>query len=142
MQRPCCDFHGLPDDFPGLSGLPSLPGSALDAVRHGRGGIVDDDERLARFITVYRAPRIEVWYFANPVKVAEFFEVRPAVAETMEQTSREACGPGKHQSGQGYLPSKRLSVMAWVSKNEARSPCCKRLALTQYAGPAHISTTG
>lgn len=136
------DFYGLPDDFPGLSGLPSLPGSASDAVRHVEGALSATMGRPARFIPFIVLHEFEAWYFANPIKVAEFFGT-PSVAETMEQASREAGGPENINQGKETHPSKRLErYMAWGFARPARSPCCKRLALTQYAGLVRISTTG
>jgi hypothetical protein len=101
------DFYGLPDDFPGLSGLPSLPGSALDAVRHVEGALSVTMGRPVRFIPFIVLHEFEAWYFANPVKVAEFFGA-PSVAETMEQASREAGGPENINQGKETHPSKRL----------------------------------
>lgn len=101
------DFYGLPDDFPGLSGLPSLPGSALDAVRHVERALSVTMGSPARFIPFIVLHEFEAWYFANPVKVAEFFGT-PSVAETMEQASREAGGPENINQGKETHPSKRL----------------------------------
>jgi len=92
------DFYGLPDGFPGLSGLPSLPGSALDAVRHVEGAFPVTMGSPARFIPFIALHGFEAWYFANPVKVAEFFGT-PSVAETMEQASREVGGPKNIHQG-------------------------------------------
>jgi hypothetical protein len=44
------DFYGLPDDFPGVPELPSLPGSALDAVRHVEGALSVTLGSPARFV--------------------------------------------------------------------------------------------
>lgn len=98
---------GLPDGFPGLSGLPSLPGSALDAVRHVEGALSTAMGSPARFIPFVALHEFEAWYFANPVKVAEFFGTL-SVAEIMEQASREAGGPENIHQGKETHPSKRL----------------------------------
>lgn len=101
------DCYGLPDDFPGLSGLPGLPGSALDAVQHIEGTLSVTMGSPARFIPFIALHEFEAWYFANPVKVAEFFGM-PSVAEVMEQASREAGGPEHIDQGKETHPSKRL----------------------------------
>lgn len=101
------DFYGLPDGFPGLSGLPSLPGSALDAVLHVEGALSATMGSPACFIPFIALHEFEAWYFANPVKVAEFFGT-PSVAETMEQASREAGSPENINQGKETHPSKRL----------------------------------
>ena len=107
VTTPCWIFTALPDDFPGLPGLPSLPGSALDAVRHVEGALSVTMGSPARFIPFIALHEFEAWYFANPIKVAEFFGT-PSVAETMEQASREAGGPENINQGKETHPSKWL----------------------------------
>lgn len=101
------DFYGLPDDFPGLSGLPSPTGPALDAVQHVEKSISIAMGRPARFIPFIAMHEFEAWYFANPRKVADFFG-KVEIAEAMTRACQEANGPENINHGKETHPSKRL----------------------------------
>ncbi len=87
------DFYGLPDGFPGLSGLPRQTGSALDAVLHVEGALSATMGSPACFIPFIALHEFEAWYFANPVKVSHRIPLprHPArhAAEAAEQGVRK-----------------------------------------------------
>jgi hypothetical protein len=101
------DFYGLPDDFPGLSELPSPPGSPLDNVRHVETALLTTLGSPARFIPFIALHEFEAWYFANPRRVADFFG-KAEIARTMERACQEADGPENINHGKETHPSKRL----------------------------------
>lgn len=101
------DLYGLPDDFPGLSELPSPPGSPLDNVRHVETALLTTMGSPARFIPFIALHELEAWYFANPRKVADFFG-KSEIAQTMERACQEADGPENINHGKETHPSKRL----------------------------------
>ena len=101
------DLYGLPDDFPGLSELPSPPGSPLDNVRHVETALLTTMGSPARFIPFIALHELEAWYFANPRKVADFFG-KADIAQAMQRACQEADGPENINHGKETHPSKRL----------------------------------
>ena len=101
------DFYGLPDNFPGLSELPSPTGPALDAVQHVEKSISTTMGSPARFIPFIAMHEFEAWYFANPRKVADFFG-KIEIADAMARACQEANGPENINHGRETHPSKRL----------------------------------
>lgn len=101
------DFYGLPDDFPGVSGLPVDAGSAKSRAEYIEKTLLAAMGKPQRFIPFLALHEFEAWYFANPAKIAEYYGKR-SVAELMKQAAHEFDGPEDINHGKETHPSKRL----------------------------------
>ena len=102
------DFYGLPDDFPGVSELASVLGSASDRVEYVQQQLSVTMGNPHRFVPFLALHEFEAWYFANPVMVAEHYG-EPSVADFMKQAVHEVDGPENINHGKETHPSKRLN---------------------------------
>lgn len=101
------DFYGLPDNFPGVSGVFTSHGAARGRVQTVEVAISEAMGKPQRFIPFIALHEFEAWYFASPSKVADYFG-RADVRYAMERACQEVNGPEKINHGKETHPSKRL----------------------------------
>ena len=101
------DFYGLPEDFPGVLGLATLPVNARNRTEYLQNQLSVAMGNPQRFIPFLVLHEFETWYFASPDQVAEYYG-EPSVAELMKQTCRALGGPENINHGKETHPSKRL----------------------------------
>jgi hypothetical protein len=101
------DFYGLPNDFPGVSGLTLATGSARSRAQYVQQTLFEAMGEPQRFIPFLALHEFEAWYFACPAKVANYYG-KPSVAELMKQAVHEFGGPENINHGKETHPSKRL----------------------------------
>jgi len=101
------DFYGLPEDFPGVPDLATLPINAksrTEYVQNQLSAAVGSPQRFIPFLVLHE---FETWYFSSPEQVAEYYG-KPPVAALMKQTCCEFGGPENINHGKETHPSKRL----------------------------------